>query len=266
MRKTNPLTRGADHFQHRSGLFSRWLTEAFLILLLGVSAGRAEPFSFSTTNEDRAPTLAAWEKDLSPGSAKSIEPAPDTQNSLWRSAFWPRDQVDPWKAWKKKLPLDPSSSDFGSGPGLISVPAVSSDAALELQSIPMDEDLPGGILLWSRTPEDAGSAIQFSQHEDLTLPAASVAAEANNRKESLALPAVEADQVAVKVEFSSTDSAALHLDSSRDPGDLTGSPDELPLSPPGPIPQIISPEPTVTALWGVSALLFACRRKLRSKS
>jgi hypothetical protein len=68
------------------------------------------------------------------------------------------------------------------------------------------------------------------------------------------------------VEFSSVDAVALHPDISHEAGEQLAAEDDLILAPPGPIPQIVSPEPSVTALWGISALLFACRRKLLSKS
>jgi len=186
-----------------------------------------------------------------------------------RFSLWFKDRGNPWNPWNILVLDDPSSPNFvsASGSSAISVPASMADAALELQSIPMDDPVPTGSPSWDRAPEDMGPTRQFSESAG-TLDAFPRAAVEGARQggDSLDFSVPETVRGPSKVEFSSADSEGFHPDPSYEPGDLAGAGEPMSLPPTGPIPQIVSPEPSITALGGISALLFACRRMVRFKS
>jgi len=213
--------------------------------------------------------MSAWVVDSFRESHKpgaSLSAIPEDRR---RFREWLKDRGNPWNPWKKTLLDDSSSSEFvaDAGSRTISVPAAMTDAALELRSIPMEDPVAAGIPPWERTPEDTGLAMQFSENAGALPPAPSAtAAAARESGDSLDFSMPGPVRGPCKVEFSSVDAVALHPDISHEAGEQLAAEDDLILAPPGPIPQIVSPEPSVTALWGISALLFACRRKLLSKS
>jgi hypothetical protein len=261
-------------FQVWGGFVSKCVPGALSILLLGVSAGRAETSTNSATDPDRPetdrpPVMSAWGGDSSSDHHQFSDPRPESAEGRWRFIKLFNDRGEPWNPWKKTLIIEkpPSGLVSDSGSRKISMPAGISDAALELQSIPMEDDVPAGSPAWDRGTEDTGLTVQFSESaESLAIRPPAMAAEARESGDSLDFSVPDTARGPSKVEFSSTDSESLHPFSSQAPGDQPGEEATLALSPPGPVPQIASPEPSVTALWGLSALLFACRRGLRSKS
>jgi hypothetical protein len=267
LKKTGTLRRCLDFFRAWECLVASRFLAALPILLLGVSEGRAEPFSISQPDKDRARTMSAWGGDSSSAKRRSASQPPAATQDARRFILWFKDRGNSWNPWKKSLLNDPSTleSIWDSGSGKISVPAAVSDAALELQSIPMDDDGSSGSRLWDQSPEDIGLIRSFSHQAGPLAISAPGAADARRSLDSLDFSAPEAVKGSSKVEFSSAESAANRADLSQDPGNLLGADQFVSLPPPGPNPQIASPEPSVTALWGLSALLFACR-VLRSKS
>jgi hypothetical protein len=213
--------------------------------------------------------MSAWGGNSSKESRKSRTSFSSLPKESWRSLLGFKDQGDAWNPLKKSLFNDQSTPEFisFSGARTISVPDNASGATLELESIPMDDPFPAGAPLWNRPQEDTGLTRQFSENTDTLETSAPVASEVA-RESGYNVDFSEPGGVSEpsKVEFSSADSARVHSDSSYGSGDLPGAEDAVTLPPTGPISEIASPEPSVTALLGVSALFFVCRRTLRPKS
>jgi hypothetical protein len=272
VKKTDRSRRSTDHFQIWGGLFGSRISAPLVIFLVGVSVGRAEPFSVCQTNLYRAPAMSAWEDDSSGARHKSSAKLPATMQDQQRFTLWFKDRGNVWNPSKKSLLNDPSILDFSpgssSGSGKITVPDAISDAALELQSVPMDDDAAAGSPSWGQSLEDLGLTESFSEKAvmpEISPPAA--VADARNGGDSLDFSAPGSPRGTSKADLLSADAEGLRSDSSRVPGDPSSGADGiLNLPSPGPIPQIASPEPSVTELCGLAALLFVGRRWLRSKS
>jgi hypothetical protein len=269
VRKTDTIRRYEELFQFWRSLFPSHLLAAIPILLLGVSVGRAEPFSFTQSSKDSAPTMSAWGGDSSSGNRKSGATFSSLPQKSWRSILGFDDKLNLWNPQKNSLFNDQSPSEFASvsSPRTISVPAAISDAALELESIPMDDPISAVITPWEQAPEDMAATRQLS--ESAAIPETSprdAAPTARHPGESLDFSVPEAARGPSKVDFSLARSEGVRADSPQDTGSLSGAADAMTLPPTGPISQIASPEPSVTALWGVSAALFAGWRRMRSKS
>jgi hypothetical protein len=241
---------------------------AISILLLGVSAGRAEPFSIIQTNEDRAPAMTAWDGNSSGDNHKPRMAYSSLPVRSWRTILGFKENVNLWNPSKKSLFNEESSADFvsSSSSRRISVPAAISDAALELESIPTDDPILSGLQPWDQAPDDTGTSTQYSGNAtalETAPPAATTAGRQNGDSIDFSVP--DPGKGPSKVDFPLADSERSHSDNPRDPG-LSGMEDDLGLPPTGPVTAILSPEPSVTALWSLSAFLFAWRRKVRSRS
>jgi hypothetical protein len=266
VKKTNAFVLRADYSRKRIGLFLSWAFLVPLIFSLGITVVQADVLSVCETNTE-ASAMTAWETN----SARNFERRggllaehPFLRKSF---AFLFTDRDNPWNPWKNPFG-DPASSDavFISGPWTISVPTSIPDTVLELQSIPFDEDPALEISTWDRPPEgDVGSTVQFSENTSIGSPPPVVAPEPRDSQATSDLAVPDAVGKFSKLDFSSAGSDGLRSESSHDPGDLGAAPEGLGAPPIGPVPQIASPEPSVTALFGVSAVVFAFHRKARFK-
>jgi len=205
--------------------------------------------------------MTAWENESASHKANLTSQTAGRRSATQRFVFWLKDRGNPWNSWRKSLPDEPSRGDFDfiQGSETLSVPAAISEAASELQSIPIEDDVFAENLPWNRLQE-VGSPVQFSENGAMAGPPPVVAAEARATGDRLDESVAETFRRPSKLEFSSANLDGSHSDSSSEQGGVPGS-----LIPPeGPVPLIASPEPTVTALWGLSALLFVCRRNVRT--
>jgi hypothetical protein len=261
VKKTNTLEHCTDHFQRWTGFFSCHVFFTFFVILLGTFVVRAEPVSIGQTNTDHAPSMTAWENDSVSNRRNLISQTSDGPSATKRFVVWLKERGNPWNSWRKPI-TDEATQGFDSvrGSRTLSVPTAVSEAASELQSIPIGDDVFAEDLPWIRQ-QDVGAPIQFSQNGGMASPPPVAAAEVREAGDRLDASVPEAVRGTSKLEFSSADLEGLHSDSSYEPD---GGPGILTPPPQGPIPLIASPEPTVTALWGLSALLFACRRGARA--
>jgi hypothetical protein len=241
---------------------------ALLALLFGGSVGHADPFSLSQTNLAQAPRLTAWETNSS-DRRLTVENVSELNDSKpkWRIAYLPNDPAIPWIPLKEPLVNNDSAGDFISDLSFQNVSARSdiSDEDLEIQFEPIRDNPPGSNLSWSRPQEVVEPMVQFSESpSDGTSPVIP-ASQPKASGDSIDYSGQDTARASSRAKFSAADLGGTRSDPARDPGILTEALDGLPPSSSEPIPQIASPEPTVTALWGISVLLFAYRTKVRGK-
>jgi len=265
MKKAGPETYPIGWFRSCRRLIASCQGAVLAVPMLGISAGGAEPPPAFQLSRECVVSPSAWQMDPSKASPESSAGTNACADHLLHWALWFGDRGNPWSRTQKRLLFNSrfdAPSESASSSETISVPVALSDAPPDLQSIPIDEIAPEAGLSWDRSPDDAGAAAQFSPEPGtLTTPALAVsgAQTSESRLDFVAPGTVSGPS---KVEFSSSGSEGA-TGGAR--ADADGLPGDSPLQdrfvpPPGPIPQIATPEPSVTAFWAVSALLFACRR------
>jgi hypothetical protein len=234
-----------------------------MALLLGAAVSYADPYSLSQTNTQAA-GLTAWEEKTVSGEFRSkgkTAAANDLREWQFRYLF-NNDPDKLWKPWKKRPFGVDSDSDFALDSVFhnFSVPDTIADTAEELQSMPSDDDIPVRSLPWARPQADDGNESLVQYSESPTGAAVGQPARAQQTGDSVDFSG-ETAKGSSKVDYSPAETEGLRSGSPHDPGDLSQAPDGWPISSSEPIPQILQPEPTVTALWGLSALAFAYGRK-----
>jgi hypothetical protein len=264
VRKTDTFARYMGPIHAGGGFVANRLLALLVVLLLRVSVAGAEPISAWKSNDVQPPAMSAWGQDLANYNSQSNAPLRGLAEFKRRFTRHFNDPAIPWNPWKKTLGDGQSYPAFSSDleGRTISVPVDISDAALELQSVPMMDDLPPESLSWDQGPEDSGLTRPFSENDVATTPSlAGVLADMRGQANSLDFSGPAAPATPSKMEFSSANIEGAHPDLLHDSGDGSMAADDILIRAPfGPTPLIISPEPSVTALCGISALLFACRR------
>ena len=248
---------------------SRTALVALMALLLGATVSYADPYSLSQTNLTQGSGLTAWEDKTVSGDFRSKERTAEKNDFReWHFSYLFNNDPDKlWKPWAKKPFGVDSDSDFASDSVFhnFSIPDTIAGTAEELQSTPSDDDIPARTLPWTRPQADDGNESLVQYSESPVTPAMSQSARAQQTGDSVDFSG-ETAKGSSKVDYSPAETEGLHSGSPHDPGGLSQAPDGWPISSSEPMPQILQPEPTVTALWGLSALLFAYGRKIRGKS
>jgi hypothetical protein len=215
--------------------------------------------------------LSAWQSQPLPADPKGDAPTDDAIAMLLHEALWsgrsghPAISPDssPLSGFGLDIVLPVQPHPPSSGFALHIVLPAQLDPASDLDLMPVEELPLTNRLWWRQAAQEAGQALDFSSEADVwtpAMPGPNTRAQASGNPSDPVVPG--AAKARAKIEFSSAECSDERQSQSADPGAaLLSDNNEIVLLPPRrPNPQIASPEPGVTALWAISAVVLACRR------